>query len=281
MNMKMIRPFAVLFLLAWPAVAHGQSVCALPQRAGASGTTSASASYTARLSVGLVAGAAAAGRYAFGAGLQNASLGGYACFLSTNTPSSVAALPGSPCTQRLVATTGSDMTLEWTPSDDSLPVTYAVYAGTVPASLPLIVSGLTGTTYDLVGLTYLALYYWQVIVSDSFGRATPSAVYSFSIAPYQNHMIAAPNPFNAGRGTTFMFTMPGPGSAYLEIFSLPDVRRVYTAHLDGLQNGVNIYVYDGRDSGGRLLPNGVFSARLTKSGATGNGIERFKIICVH
>ena len=75
-----------------------------------------------------------------------------------------------------------------------------------------------------------------------------------------------------------MFSMSGAGSASLEIYSLPDVRRVFSKHLEGLQAGVNIYAYDGRDSGGRLLPNGVFSVRLTKSGATGNGIERFKII---
>jgi hypothetical protein len=276
----MIRSLAVLFLLTWPAVTHGQSVCALPRRAGASGTTSASAGFTARLSVGLVAGAASAGQYVFSVGLQNASLGGYACFLSTNTPLSVAALPGSHSTQRLVATTGPDMTLEWTPSDDPLSVTYAVYAGTDPASMPLITSGLTGTTYELTSLTYLALYYWQIIVTDSFGRSTPSAVYSFSIAPYQDHMIAAPNPFHPGQGTTFMFTMSGPGSASLEIYSLPDIRRVFSTHLDGLQDGVNIYAYDGRDSGGRLLPNGVFSVRLIKSGSTGGGIERFKIISV-
>jgi hypothetical protein len=255
-------------------------VCALPRRAGASGTTAANSSYTARLSVGLVAGAASAGPYSFGVGLQNASLGGYACFLSTDTPLGVSALQGSQATQRLVASSGQNMTLEWTPSDDSLSVTYAVYAGTDPASMPLIASGLTGTTYELTNLTYLILYYWQIIVSDSFGRMTPSPVYSFSIAPYQDHMIAAPNPFHPGQGTTFMFTMSGAGSANLEIYSLPDVRRVFSTHLDGLQDGVNIYSYDGRDSGGRLLPNGVFSVRLTKSGTTGSAIERFKIISV-
>jgi hypothetical protein len=255
-------------------------MCALPQRAGASGTTSTSANYTARLSVGLVAGAASSGQHALGVGLQNASLGGYACFLSTNTPFSVAALPGSQSTKRLVATSAPDMTLEWTPSDDSLSVTYAVYVGTDPASLSLITSGLTGTTYELTNLTYFTLYYWQIIVSDSFGRTTLSPVYSFSIAPYQDHLIAAPNPFHPGQGTTFMFTMSGQGSANLEIYSLPDVRRVFSTHLDGLQDGVNIYAYDGRDSGGRLLPNGVFSVRLTKTGATGGGIERFKIISV-
>ena len=172
------------------------------------------------------------------------------------------------------------MTLEWEPSANSLLVTYAVYAGTNPTSLPLVASGLTGTSYELTNLTYLALYYWQIIVSDSFGRTTPSAVYSFSIAPVQSHMVAAPNPFHPGQGTTFMFSMSGAGSAKLEIYSLPDARRVFSTQLDGLQDGVNIYAYDGRDSGGRLLANGVFSVRLTKSGTRGGGIERFKIVSV-
>jgi hypothetical protein len=56
---------------------------------------------------------------------------------------------------------------------------------------------------------------------------------------------------------------------------------VFSTHLDGLQDGVNIYAYNGHDSGGRPLPNGVFTVRITKSGAKGSDIERFKIICVH
>ena len=254
-------------------------MCALPQRAGASGAISTSASYIARFSVGLVAGAASAGPHALGVGLQNASLGGYACFLSTNNPLAVAALAGSPATQRLVASANQSMLLEWSTCENSLPVTYSVYADTNPIPVTLVASGLTDTTYQLSNLNWFTLYYWQIVTSDSFGRTTPSPIYSFSIAPHQTHMIVAPNPFNPGQGTTFMFTMSAAGSANLEIYSLPDVRRVFLIRLDGLQDGVNIYAYDGRDSGGRLLGNGVYSVLLNK-GSAGGGIERFKIISV-
>jgi hypothetical protein len=147
--------------------------------------------------------------------------------------------------------------------------------------LPLIVSGLSGTSYMLGGLDYLTPYYWQVGVTDLFGRTTLSEIYSFSIAPAIDHLIAAPNPFHPGHGTTtFEFNMSGPGTALLEIFSLPDSHRVFSTRLDGLQDGVNTYVYDGRNSGGRFLANGVFSVRLTKNGANGNAVERFKIVSV-
>jgi hypothetical protein len=277
----MIRSLLALGLLFWSPFALCQNFCGLPQRAGASGATSSNNNYTARLSVGLIAAAASAGRYSLGLGLQSASLGGYACFLSTDTPLSVAALAGSPATLRMVASTNQTMLLEWSASDNSLPVTYSVYADTNPFPVTLVVSGLTDTTYQLANLNWFTLYYWQIVTADSFGRTTPSGVYSFSIAPYQTHMIAAPNPFSPSQGgTTFMFTMAAAGSAHLEIYSLPDVRRVFSAELDGLQAGVNIYAYNGRDSGGRLLGNGVYSVLLNK-GSSGGGIERFKIISAH
>jgi hypothetical protein len=74
--------------------------------------------------------------------------------------------------------------------------------------------------------------------------------------------------------------MSGQGSAIIEIFSLPDGRRVLQRRIDGLQDGNNTYAYDGRDGGGRLLGNGVFSIRLTKNGANGNAVEHFKIVSV-
>jgi hypothetical protein len=173
------------------------------------------------------------------------------------------------------------MALEWTTSFNTLPVTYTVYTGTNPYALAEYGSGLSGTTQMLTNLRYNVPYSWQVIVADEFGRTSPSAVYTFSIAPIVAHLIAAPNPFHPGRGgTTFMFSMNGPGTALLEVFSLPDSRRVLQRQINGLQDGINTYDYDGRDNGGRLLGNGVFSVRLTKSGANGNAVEHFKIVSV-
>ena len=173
------------------------------------------------------------------------------------------------------------MTLEWTPSFNPLPVTYSVYTGTNPYALSAFTSNSPNTTQLLTNLNYNTRYSWQVIVADQFGRTSPSAVYTFSLVPAVSHLIAAPNPFHPGHGvTTLLFSMNGAGSAHLEIFSLPDGRRVVQRHIDGLQDGANTYDYDGRDNGGRLLGNGVFSIRLTKNGASGNAVEHFKIISV-
>lgn len=254
--------------------------CALPQSTQGSGSRVASAQYAGAISVGLVAGYLRSSAGTLGVGLQYASQGGFSCFLSTDAPVGVAALSGTLAVQRLVPSASRTMTLEWTPSDNPLPVTYSVYLGPAPVNLSLYVAGLAGTFVSVPDLVYLQPYYWQVVVADQFGRTSASPIYSFSIAPVQDHLIAAPNPFHPGHeSTSLMFNMPGAGSAELEIFSLPDGRRVLDKRLDGLSDGVNVVAYDGRDDAGRLLPNGVFSIRLIKHG-TSNAVEHFKIVSV-
>ncbi len=264
------------------AVASTADFCALPKANVSAGSIVASASYIARISIGQpAAGQSTSTATVLGVGLQNTSLGGYSCFLSTDAPLGVTALPGTLSVQRLVPSANATMTLEWTSSLNPLPVTYTVYTGTNPYALSVFSAGLSGTSQLLTNLTYAVPYSWQVIVADQFGRTSPSAVSSFSIAPVMTHLIAAPNPFHPGRGdTTFMFSMNGAGTALLEIFSLPDGRRILQRQINGLQDGVNTYDYDGHDNGGRLLGNGVFSVRLTKNGANGNAVERFKIVSV-
>jgi hypothetical protein len=261
--------------------AMGQNICSLPQSSDSAGTTVTAANITAIVSIGLVAGTVRAAGTTLGIGLQNVSRAGFTCFLSTNAPLGVAALSGTSSVQRLVPTARAAMTLEWTSGFNPLPVTYTVYTGTQPFALSVFTAGITGTSQLLSGLSYQTPYYWQIVASDQFGRTTPSSVYSFSIVPVVDHLIAAPNPFHPGNGTTtFLFSMPGQGSANLEIFSLPDGRRVYQTQIGGLQDGANLYTYDGRDSGGRFLGNGVFTVRLTKNGANGNEVDTFKIVSV-
>ena len=200
--------------------------------------------------------------------------------MSTDAPIGVAAMHGTASVQRLIPSSARTMTLEWDPSSNPLPVTYTVLTGPTPYNLSVYAAGIPGTFVVMANLQYLTPYYWQVVVIDQFGRTSTSPIYSFSIAPVQDHLIAAPNPFHPGHGSTsLMFNMPGAGTADLELFSLPDGRRVFQRHLDGLPDGVNIYAYDGRDNGGRLLPNGVFTIRLTKHGAS-SAVETFKIISV-
>ncbi len=276
--MRRLSFFFALFLYSARA---GANTCALPQMTMAGAATLSGSSKSAVVSAGLAAGVAAASNIILSVGLQFVSVGAFSCFLSTETPLAVAALPGTRSVQRLVPSPARTMTLEWSGGAGMLPVTYQVYAGPLPSALASVAGGLEAQTYTLKNLAFMTPYYWQVMAADQFGRTSVSEVYTFSIAPVQDHMIAAPNPFHPGQGTTtFMWTMSGPGSAELEIFSLPDSRRVFKTRRDGLQDGVNTYAYDGRESNGRLLPNGVYTARMTMSGANGNKTELFKIVSV-
>lgn len=279
---------------------YGGGYCSLAQSTQAGASHTASANVSALITVGLVAGMARSTSGTLRVGPLFVAQGGYSCFMSTNAPIGVAALSGSASVQRMVPNGSRSMLLEWEPSSNPLPVTYTVYTSTNPGAvlpftagitvLPMtaaspafmspLVTGITATSAMMTNLSYLTPYYWQVVDTDQFGRYTISAVYSFSIVPIQDHFIAAPNPFHPGNGTTtLMFTMTDPGSANIEIFSLPDGKRVFQRRLDGLPAGVTLYKYDGRDSGGRLLGNGVFTIRLTKQGAS-SAVEIFKIISV-
>ena len=275
----MKRSLGPLLLLTVPALAAA-NYCALP-RASSAGTAAASSkSYSALVSVNGPAG------LTVGAGTMSLSLGflpvdraAFSCFLSTDAPLAVQALANAPSTQRLVVSASRAMTLEWSPSFSALPVTYSVYLGTAASALANVASQLVATQQTVSNLDYTTVYDWQIVVADEFGRASASPIYTFSIVPPVSRLIAAPNPFHPGRGTTtLLFPMPGAGWADLEIFSLPDERRVFRARLDGLQDGENTYTYDGRDDAGRLLVNGVFTIRLTTHGTNGSQTQLFKII---
>jgi hypothetical protein len=269
---------AGLLLLGGSASAN---MCALPQLSVAGAGTLSSSARSAVVSAGLAAGVAVAPGIVLSVGLQFVSQGSFSCFLSTDAPLAVAALSGTRSVQRLVPSTNRAMTLEWSDGVGLLPVTYEVFLGESPSALASVVRGLDSHSYTLNSLEYMRPYYWRVAAADQFGRGSLSGIYTFSIAPAEQRMIAAPNPFHPGRGAvTFMWTMAGPGSAELEIFSLPDARRIFKVRLDGLQDGVNTYPYDGRGGDGRLLGNGVYTARMRMKGANGNKTEHLKLISV-
>ncbi len=275
----MKRFHVVILALAVPALARA-NYCALPRASSAGTALASSRSYSALVSaVGVSGVASSAGNLVFSLGFAPANHAAYACFLSTDTPLAVEALPGAPATQRLVVSPSRSMTLAWTPSFSAVPVTYSVFLGTATNGLANVATGLVDTQQPLSNLDYTMPYYWQVVAADQFGRAAASPIYAFSIVPPTSHLIAAPNPFHSGRGvTTLLFEMPGAGWADLEIFSLPDERRVFRARLDDLQDGANTYAYDGRDGAGRPIPNGVFTIRLTMHGTNGTQTQLFKIV---
>lgn len=76
--------------------------------------------------------------------------------------------------------------LSWSPSTDPEQdaIVYDIYLGT-SSPPPLFASGLTQTTYDPGDLLYGTTYYWQIIARDSYGNATPSAIWNFSTVANQ------------------------------------------------------------------------------------------------
>jgi hypothetical protein len=221
---------AFLLSLGLPVLASvaQANMCALPQMGVAGAGTLTGTAKSAVVSAGLAAGVAAAPGIVLSVGLQFVSQGSFDCFLSTDAPLAVAALSGTRAVQRLVPSTSRTMTLEWSEGAGLLPVTYEVFLGESPLSLASVAQGLESRSHALSDLEYMRLYYWRVAAADQFGRSSLSGIYTFSIAPAEQRMIAAPNPFHPGRGgITFMWTMQGPGTAELEIFSLPEGRRVY------------------------------------------------------
>lgn len=284
-----------LLLVLWtltPAHAGSTNRCNLPRTTGAGGGISSNQTHSVVLSVVSAAGIAQSTAATLGIGPQFLSRATYRCFLGIDIQLFVEAFPGSLSTKRNVPTKTRSMTLEWSGTAENLQITYSVYVGTSSMNPTNVVNGLTAdqgfgftlagltpASYDLEDIEYLTPYYWRVVATDQFGRTAESPIYAFSIAPAVDHMIAAPNPFHPGRNTTtLMFSMPGAGSALLEIFSLPDAYPVLRTSLDGLFDGVNTYTYDGRDAGGRWLPNGVYVLRLKKNGAKGNDTETFKLV---
>ncbi len=291
---QLLKLLAALASLVWLACLAGPvraNLCGLPVGAAAGAGLLTSSAKTSSLSqsshtvtgafvsIGLLGGVMRSTNVYVGVGLQNASVGAYTCFMSTDMPLAVSALPGTNSTLRLVPSPGQAMTLEWTNSAGPLPVTYNVLFGTTPNGLSQAASSLQATSDPMTNLNFQTPYYWQVSASDEFGRTALSDVYSFSIVPLVTQLIAAPNPMHPGHGpTTFLFDMPGQGSAELQIFSLPDGRKIFDQTFGGLQDGANTIVYDGRENDGRYLPNGVYTVRLMKSGVYGNATELFKLV---
>lgn len=274
--MKRILLSSLALLTAGTAWAN---LCGLPLTSGAGAGQLTGQSSHMNVSVGLFSGVSKSSAGILSAGFQTMSLGAYLCFMSTDTPLAVQSYPGTLSVQRLVPSASKTMTLEWTESFSPNPVTYQVFFGTNPLQMSSIATGLTGTNEPMTNLDYTTVYSWQVAAADQFGRTALSEIYTFSLVPVVGHLIAAPNPFHPGHGTTtFLFSMAGPGDAIMEIYSLPDERRVFRQDFTGLQDGPNTITYDGRDNNGRFLPNGVFTVRLIKHGANGNATELFKII---
>jgi flagellar hook capping protein FlgD len=86
-----------------------------------------------------------------------------------------------------------------------------------------------------------------------------TAIAEKPVGPSLGILASAPNPFQSS--TEIKFALSRPGAAVLEIFDLSG-RRVFTQTLAGLDAGLHRVAFRGRDDAGRLLPSGVYAARL-------------------
>ena len=204
----------------------------------------------------------------------------YQSFLNSDHPLAVHPEPAGAASSKFIVSPDRSLRLSWSDGTNQVPVQYRVYVGN--ASTGMTLAGATADQFFVLhDLEYLTDYTWQIEAFDTYGRATMSAAFTFSIAPSVGHFYCAPNPFRAGsHDTTCIFNMAGPGSAKLSIYLLPSIDLVYSASLDDLQDGVNTFDYRGVDDGGRTLYNGVYMAILAKRGGQGNETERFKFLVV-
>ena len=81
-----------------------------------------------------------------------------------------------------------NLNLSWQGGDPNLgdTVTYDIYFGTNPTP-PLVISGLTTTTYNPGALAYSTTYYWKVVAKDSQGATSTGAVWSFTTGSVPNN----------------------------------------------------------------------------------------------
>ena len=220
-------------------------------------------------------------------GYYESSNAAYQTFLNSGHPLAVHPEPSGAASSKLIVSADRTMRLSWSDGSNPLPVQYRVYMRLASASgsgstNPMQLMGTTADRfYVLSDLTYLQDYEWSIEAFDTYGRATMSDVFSFSIAPGVGSLYCAPNPFKAGNeSTTFIFNFSGFGSAKFSVYSLPHVDLVFSTTLDGMQDGVNTYVYNGTDAHDRSLYNGVYMAVLEKKGDQKYETERFKFLVV-
>lgn len=239
--------------------------------------------YSNEVSIGYIAGVMT------GHGLQNwvgywyVARGAYEDFLDSDRPLAVRPEPANAGNSPFIVSPDRSIRLSWSDGRRNLPVQYRVFwSNTSPSELRLLDT--TGDRFRVLrDLNYLQDYYWQIEAFDTYGRAMKSAVFSFSLAPGVGRLYCAPNPFRAGsEPTTFMFTMPGPGSAKLSFYYLPHLDLVFSTALNDLQPGVNAFGYNGADNSGRTLYNGVYMAIIQMKGVNGDDYDtqKFKFLVV-
>ena len=139
-----------------------------------------------------------------------------------------------------------------------LPLAVADYDQQVPKLVPDTSGGAIVAWEDKrYNGAYPQIYAQRFIVATTAIAQTPQH-------PFPG-LRSAPNPFRAS--TEIKFAISRPGDAVLEVFDLSG-RQVFRQDLAGLNAGLHRIAFGGRDDAGRLLPSGVYVARLRSNEAT-------------
>jgi outer membrane protein assembly factor BamB len=143
-----------------------------------------------------------------------------------NTLTAFAAAPSPPSAPAGVSATAGDgqVSLSWSPSSGTAPITYSVYRGTASGneSPTPIVSGLTGTTYADTGLANGTTYYYEVKASNAGGSSGFSAEASATpVAPPTVPGAPALTASSArGKGVVLSWSAPPNGGSAITSYTL-------------------------------------------------------------
>jgi hypothetical protein len=154
-------------------------------------------------------------------------------------------------------------------SSGSAVVTVAPRAAGLGPSATLVDEG-DSVALLVGGLGYYKDYYLRVGAETLYGARSQSDVQSFRLAAADGFPRAYnyPNPFSPARGGTHLvFNAPPSGYARARLTVYSEFgRKLFEREYGPLPPGVTQYDFDGRDAGGRPLPNGSYAARVRFDG---------------
>jgi hypothetical protein len=175
---------------------------------------------------------------------------------------------------------GDDVQLEWSPSgENEVDLSdYVIYRGEAPGVIPEPLYYLTetpDTTLLDTGADPATAYYYVATARDVHdNESVPSNEAMVDGAPTgvgdtpaltALQVSSFPNPFTAA--TEIRVGLPERSDVTVAIFDVAG-RRVFERELRGVGEGWHSVRFDGRGTGGGLLPSGVYFARVTAGIAT-------------
>jgi hypothetical protein len=141
--------------------------------------------------------------------------------------------------------------------------TLEIETGTLGEPSSVVGGGYTSSTYTNGVLTLVGLSGTGTTVTVEWGGL--GAFVPASRVDRLSLSAGRPNPF--GRGTVAEFALPRPSSVFLEVLDVSG-RRIRLLLDERRESGVHRVSWDGKDSSGRAVADGVYFLRLTATGET-------------